>query len=62
MKETIEYCAIEGIYGKFKNPKLTELYLKLFNYQIEQNYNAESDALITAKCLKELLNKNIILI
>jgi len=62
MKETIQYCSIDGLYGKLKNPKLTELYLKLFNYDIEQNHNAESDALITAKCLKELLARGIITI
>ena len=60
MKETINYCSIPNYDGRLKFPKLTELYKKLFDYDIEQKHNAESDALLTAKCFKELLDKGII--
>lgn len=60
MKETVNYCNLPNYDGRNKFPKLTELYKKLFDYDIEQKHNAESDALLTAKCLKELLNKKII--
>jgi DNA polymerase III epsilon subunit-like protein len=60
MKESTIYCDLYDSYGKRKYPKLKELYFKLFGYEIEQNHNAESDVLLTAKCLKELLNLNII--
>ena len=60
MKETIDYCNIPNYDGRNKFPKLIELYKKLFDYDIEQKHNAESDALLTAKCFKELLTKGII--
>jgi DNA polymerase III epsilon subunit-like protein len=60
MKETVHYCNIVSTTNELKFPKLTELYEKLFNYKIEQRNNAESDALLTAKCFKELVNKEII--
>jgi len=60
MKETVHYCDIVSVTNELKFPKLTELYEKLFNYKIEQRHNAESDALLTAKCFKELVNKEII--
>lgn len=60
MKETVNYCCIPNYDGRNKFPKLTELYKKLFDYDIEQKHNAESDALMTAKCFKELLVKGII--
>lgn len=60
MKESINYCGIPNYDGRNKFPKLTELYKKLFDYDIEQKHNAESDTLLTAKCFRELLNKGII--
>jgi DNA polymerase III epsilon subunit-like protein len=60
MKETINFCRIPNFDGQYKFPKLTELYKKLFDYEIEQRHNAESDVLLTAKCFKELLQKGII--
>lgn len=60
MKETVDFCNIENYDGKLKYPKLTELYEKLFRYEIDQIHNAEADVLITAKCFKELLLQNII--
>lgn len=60
MKETVHFCGIVTGNDELKFPKLFELYEKLFDYKIEQRHNAESDVLITAKCYKELINKEII--
>lgn len=60
MKETVHFCDIVTGNDELKFPKLFELYEKLFDYKIEQRHNAESDVLITAKCYKELINKEII--
>lgn len=38
-----------------KFPKLTELFEHLFNHNIKQFHNANSDVTILAKCIKELL-------
>jgi DNA polymerase III epsilon subunit-like protein len=40
-----------------KFPKLTELFEYLFNHNIKQFHNANSDVTILAKCVKELLYK-----
>src|SRR5205807_1246295 len=49
------FCAIPGGKGgKFKWPKLTELYHKLFNEGFEEAHNAAFDVLATAKCFFEL--------
>ena len=60
MKETIHFCNITTSTDELKFPRLFELYEKLFDYKIEQRHNAESDVLLTAKCYKELINKEII--
>jgi hypothetical protein len=60
MKETVHYCNIISPNNELKFPKLTELYEKLFKNKIEQRNNAESDALLTTRCFKELVNKKII--
>ena len=60
MKETVHFCNIITGDDELKFPKLFELYEKLFDYKIEQRHNAESDVLTTAKCYKELINREII--
>lgn len=60
MKETAKFCGIIEDNGQYKYPKLSELYTKLFDYNIQQMHNAESDALLTAKCLKELITRGIL--
>lgn len=47
-------------YAEPKYPKLSELFEKLFNYKVIQIHNAQSDVLLTSKCLKELINRNLI--
>ena len=59
MKSTVEFCKIENRFG-YKFPKLSELYFKLFNYQLKNSHNAEVDVLHTLKCFKKLKEKNII--
>ena len=48
--------------GKVDNkyPKLTELYKFLFNHEVKQFHNANSDVNILAKCVKEMLYKKIL--
>jgi DNA polymerase III epsilon subunit-like protein len=59
MKSTIDFCKIENKYG-YKFPKLSELYFKIFNYQLSNSHNAEVDVLHTLKCFKKLKELNII--
>lgn len=53
MKQTADFCAIEGIDG-FKWPKLSELHYKLFGTGFKEAHNAASDIKATAKCFWEL--------
>src|ERR1035437_7812535 len=56
-----EFCAIAGGKGgKYKWPKLSELYKKLFNEGFEEAHNAAFDVMATAKCFFALLKQNII--
>ena len=59
MKSTINYCAIPNNYG-YKYPKLSELYNKLFGYQIKNSHNAEIDVLHTLKCFNKLQNIGVL--
>ncbi len=47
--------------GKFKPPKLMELYEYLFEEQFQQAHNASADVEATARCFFELLRRKIIL-
>ena len=59
--DVTEFCAIPGGRGgKFKWPKLEELYVKLFNEGFEAAHNAAFDVQATAKAFFELLKINII--
>ena len=46
--------------GKFKPPKLMELYEYLFDDQFQQAHNAAADVEATARCFFELLRRKII--
>jgi DNA polymerase III epsilon subunit-like protein len=59
MKSTVDYCKIENSYG-YKFPKLSELYNKLFNFEISNSHNAEVDIVHTLKCFKKLIKIGII--
>ena len=56
-----EYCAIPGGRGgRFKWPKLTELYVKLFGEAFAEAHNASADVEATARCFLELIRLEVI--
>lgn len=59
MKGSTEYCKIPGPYGN-KWPKLSELHIKLFDSDFEDQHNAASDVRCCAKCFFELRRRSII--
>ncbi len=59
MKSSTGYCKIPGPYGD-KWPKLSELHIKLFGVDFEDQHNAASDVLCCAKCFFELKRHTII--
>ncbi|MDD5226718.1 MAG: 3'-5' exonuclease [Candidatus Omnitrophica bacterium] len=59
MKGSTGYCKIPGPYGD-KWPKLSELHIKLFEVDFEDQHNAASDVLCCAKCFFELRRRGII--
>lgn len=59
MKSATNYCKIPGPYGN-KWPKLSELHIKLFGEDFEDQHNAASDVLCCAKCFFELKRLSIL--
>ncbi len=60
-ENSANYCQISGgRYGKFKFPKLTELYEKLFGKAFLEAHNASVDVAATARCFFESLRLKII--
>ncbi|OGX14288.1 MAG: DNA polymerase III subunit epsilon [Omnitrophica bacterium RIFOXYB12_FULL_50_7] len=59
MKNSTAYCKIPGPYGD-KWPKLSELHIKLFEVDFEDQHNAASDVLCCAKCFFELKRHSVI--
>ena len=53
MKQTTNFCAINGPYG-YKWPTLSELHYKLFRTEFHEVHNASKDIMATAKCFWEL--------
>ena len=59
--ESTNFCAIPGGRGgKFKWPKLTELYVKLFGDAFAEAHNASADVEATARCFLELIRLEVI--
>lgn len=58
MKSTIKFCALPGPRGA-KWPKLTELYMKLFNEPFNA-HNAKDDVDATHKCFLKLVDLGVI--
>ncbi len=54
MESATDFCAIESAYGKYKWPKLSELYFKLFRTELKEAHNAAIDIAATAACFWEL--------
>jgi DNA polymerase III epsilon subunit-like protein len=59
MKASTKFCKIPGPYGD-KWPKLSELHIKLFEADFEDQHNAASDVLCCAKCFFELRRRAVI--
>lgn len=56
-----KFCALPGGRGgKFKWPKLSELYFKLFQTNFNTAHNASADVQATARCFLELLRIGIV--
>jgi len=61
MRSSTDFLKLPGGRGgKFKPPKLIELYEALFEEQFMEAHNAAADVEATARCLFELLRKKII--
>ena len=60
MKTSVDICRILDFKGRYKFPKLQELYLKLFNKKFEGAHNSLSDIKATFECFYELLNRGVI--
>ncbi len=61
MHSTTDHLKLQGGRGgKFKPPKLMELYESLFGEQFGEAHNAAADVEATARCFFELLRKKII--
>jgi DNA polymerase III epsilon subunit-like protein len=59
MESSTEFCAIPGPYG-YKWPKLSELYFKLFQMDLEDAHDARVDINATIDCFWELKKRKII--
>lgn len=53
-------CKLPGNYGRYKWPKLGELYQHLFNKPLVDAHDATVDIRATADCFFELINRGII--
>ena len=61
MRSTTEFTQIPGRGGKFKPPRLMELYSHLFGEEFDEAHNAAADVEATARCFFELLRQKVIL-
>ncbi len=60
MKASTNYCRLPGGYGKYKWPKLQELYRVLFNQEMGAAHTALVDVEATATCFFELVSLGVI--
>ncbi len=60
MKTTVDYCAIQWNWARFKYPKLWELHKKLFWEYFVWAHDAMVDVEATLRCFVELVKQNII--
>ncbi len=56
MKNTVDFCAIQWNWERFKYPKLWELHKKLFNEFFVWAHDALTDVEATLRCFIELAN------
>ncbi|MEA3452564.1 MAG: 3'-5' exonuclease [Bacteroidota bacterium] len=60
MTESTNYLKLPGNYGKYKWPKLEELYLHLFGENFGNAHSADADVDATVKCFFELKKLGIL--
>ncbi|MCK5466277.1 3'-5' exonuclease [Candidatus Parcubacteria bacterium] len=62
MKKSTNFCAIPSSngYNDYKWPKLSELYIKLFDTEFEDAHNSLADVNATAKCFWEMKKRGIL--
>jgi len=62
MKRSTDFCAIPSSngYSDYKWPKLSELYMKLFDAEFEDAHNSLADVNATAKCFWEMKKRGIL--
>lgn len=60
MKSTTKFCRIQSGHGRFKYPKLSELYEKLFGEFYDRNHSALDDAHACMNCYFELKNRGVL--
>lgn len=59
-KRIKKWCDLKNIRGAIKPPKLTELYMLLFEENFENVHNAMADTRATKRCFFELIKRGII--
>ena len=55
-----KWCDLKNVKGHIKQPKLSELYMLLFEEAFENEHNAMADAKATKRCFFELKKREII--
>ncbi|MDD2907779.1 MAG: 3'-5' exonuclease [Candidatus Gracilibacteria bacterium] len=60
MKQTVDFCKIEGNGNRFKYPKLGELHKILFGEYFIGAHDAMTDVEATLRCFVELVNQKVI--
>lgn len=61
MNQTTEFCKLPGKFaGKYKWPKLSELYEKIFDKSFDEGHDALFDVRATAECFFELVKRGVI--
>lgn len=55
-----DFCAIPSGKGRFKAPKLSEIYEKLYGHQFDEAHNAAADVNATAQVFFELMRREVI--
>ena len=56
MKNSVDICKIQGKYGKYKYPKLSELYYYFFECEFVDQHNALGDVRATLDCYLKLVS------
>ena len=59
MKKGTNICKLPGKFDDYKYPKLTELYKKLFNKDVEEKHDALYDVKLMRRCYLEIIRKQL---